>query len=541
MLSPGMVVADRYELDRELGHGGMGAVWLAHHTQLDTPCAIKFIHAESANQSEVRARFEREAKAAAQIRSSHVVQILDYGVWGDVPYIAMEYLQGEDLAARLKQRSRLTPSEASSIITQVGRALTKAHSAGLVHRDLKPENIFLVAEDDQEIAKVLDFGIAKSHEMLLSAGNNTKTGSLLGTPHYMSPEQAQGTKAVDHRSDLWSLAVVAYRCLTGRLPFESDALGDLLLKIIVQPLPIPSSIEGSVPPGFDAWWARATDRDPSGRFQSAREMTESLAVALGISQVAFPSSLDVSQARGGAMLPYVQSTTPMTHNRAMGAASPMQPYPTGHDPLRALSFGPIGTGEGPLPIAAQTPGPHSHSHSAQPMGIHPHAAPPAMPHGASTDSILVSRTLNDAAIPRRSGGLVIAGLIGAVMVGGLAAAGIFLTRSSDSTGDTPTATTEVGSPPTSLEKEDSPPPSVAPDPVPSLDSGSAGVTSPDPPTSPSDEPPALAAPPPIGQPTPPPPSKPPPSKPPPSKPPPSKPPPSKPPVPPPPPGNNWGF
>src|SRR5262249_32601607 len=154
-------------------------------------------------------------------------------------YIAMELLDGEDLGKRLQRIGRLPPHELLRIVTQVCRALTKAHGMHIVHRDLKPDNIFLVRDDDREIAKVLDFGIAKAAGGAID-GSATKTGAMLGTPYYMSPEQAQGTKAVDHRSDLWSLAVIVFQALTGRLPFESEALGDLLVKIIVTPVPMPS-------------------------------------------------------------------------------------------------------------------------------------------------------------------------------------------------------------------------------------------------------------------------------------------------------------
>jgi len=276
----GTVIAERFRLVRPLGQGGMGAVWLAEHLGLEVLCAIKFIQSEVKDSAELRRRFEREAKIAAQIRSSHVVHILDHGVWEGAPYMAMEYLEGEDLEARLCRAGRLSPLETAAITAQVSRALMKAHAAGLVHRDLKPANIFLTRDDDQEIVKVLDFGIAK--DITPRVANTTKTGSLLGTPAYMSPEQAQGVKAVDHRSDLWSLAVVIYECLTGELPFYSEAFGDLLLKIMVQPLPVPSTV-APVPPGFDAWWARAAARDPNERFQSAREMSDALVIALGLS------------------------------------------------------------------------------------------------------------------------------------------------------------------------------------------------------------------------------------------------------------------
>ncbi|WP_338091903.1 serine/threonine-protein kinase [Sorangium cellulosum] len=286
----GTTVADRFRLTRPLRQGGMGSVWLAQHIGLDIPCAIKFMHAQGVSQ-EVRLRFEREAKVAAQIRSPHVVQILDHGVWQGAPYIAMEYLEGEDLETRIQRVGRLDPHDTLAITTQVARALTRAHAAGLVHRDLKPANIFLVRDDDREIAKVLDFGIAKDSTPRVAS--TTKTGSLLGTPAYMSPEQAQGTKSIDHRSDLWSLAVVVFECLTGRLPFDSAAFGDLLLKIMVRPLPVPSQI-APVPSGFDAWWARAASREPDARFQSARELCDALAIALDLAGDGFESRTSIA-------------------------------------------------------------------------------------------------------------------------------------------------------------------------------------------------------------------------------------------------------
>ena len=211
-----------------IGRGGMGSVWQATHLGLDIPCAVKFIEGELSNMAEAQTRFEREAKAAAQLRSPHVVQILDHGVCDGTPYIAMELLDGEDVGKRLQRLGKIHPRDINTIITQVCRALTKAHAVGIVHRDLKPDNIFLVRDDEREIAKVLDFGIAKSASNALE-GSNTKTGAMLGTPYYMSPEQAQGTKKVDYRSDLWSLAVIVFQCLTGpRYPSRARRSGELL-------------------------------------------------------------------------------------------------------------------------------------------------------------------------------------------------------------------------------------------------------------------------------------------------------------------------
>jgi hypothetical protein len=285
------IVAGRFRLNKMIGRGGMGSVWQATHLGLDIPCAVKFMEGEFSKSKEAQARFEREAKAAAQLRSPHVVQVLDHGVCEETPYIAMELLDGEDLGKRIQKAGKIHPRDLNVIITQVCRALTKAHSVGIVHRDLKPDNIFLVRDDDREIAKVLDFGIAKSNLSALE-GSNTKTGAMLGTPYYMSPEQAQGIKTVDYRSDLWSLAVIVYQCVTGSLPFESEALGDLLMKIIVQPLPVPSQ-KAEVSAGFDAWWARAASRDPQGRFQSAKEFSESLMMVFGASQAT--DVMDIAQ------------------------------------------------------------------------------------------------------------------------------------------------------------------------------------------------------------------------------------------------------
>ena len=174
-LAPNLLVADRFRLIRMLGQGGMGAVWIAHHVELDVQCAIKFIEGTFANNAEFRMRFVREARAAAQIKSPHVVHVLDSGVWQDVPYLAMELLEGQDLSGRIAQAGKLAPAETVEIITQVSRALTKAHAAGFVHRDLKPDNIYLTRDDDRLLAKVLDFGIAKQ----LSAG--PEGGTRAGT------------------------------------------------------------------------------------------------------------------------------------------------------------------------------------------------------------------------------------------------------------------------------------------------------------------------------------------------------------------------
>jgi serine/threonine protein kinase len=315
-LAENMVVAERFKLARVIGRGGMGTVWQATNVRLDVPCAIKFIEGEHIGDPVALARFEREAKSAAQIRSAHVVQILDHGTFQGRPYIAMELLEGEDLGKRLKRALKMSPRDVAAVVTHVCRALSKAHAMEIVHRDLKPENIFIAWDDDREIAKVLDFGIAKRVQVDLPS--QAATGAMLGTPAYMSPEQVQAGRSVDYRSDLWAVAVIAFRCITGVLPFRSGSLAELFMNIVARPLPIPSQITVDVPPGFDAWWARAASRDPSGRFQSARELAQALVDALGVPPLSDGLERRMREA------PVLPDQAPAAFVRA---ASPMAPPP----------------------------------------------------------------------------------------------------------------------------------------------------------------------------------------------------------------------
>jgi serine/threonine-protein kinase len=272
----GTIIDGKYELVSALGQGGMGSVWTARHRLLDVPVAVKLMSPVLAASADARARFEREAKAAAQLKSPHVVDVRDYGVDGDTPYLVLELLQGEDLGARLKRRPRLAPAEAGVIVAQVCKALTRAHDAGIVHRDLKPANLFLARTDEGEVVKVVDFGIARARTPGL-AGDATKTGNILGSPHYMSPEQARGVSDLDHRSDLWSLGVILFRALTGRLPFPGDQVGDIIVKVCSDPIPVASHLAPDLPPGTDSFFERALARDRDQRFASARELAEAFA------------------------------------------------------------------------------------------------------------------------------------------------------------------------------------------------------------------------------------------------------------------------
>ncbi|HET7540338.1 MAG TPA: protein kinase [Polyangiaceae bacterium] len=296
-MEAGTIIGGKYRVVSLLGRGGMGSVWRAVHTSLEAPVAIKLIDASVAASPEALARFHREAKAAAALRSPHVVQIIDHGIDAETrqPFIAMELMEGESLADRLNRVGRLAPIELARVITQVARAVSRAHECGIVHRDLKPDNIFLVRNDDEEMAKVLDFGIAKSlsspglHSVTRTDGLDvkpgsvgaTQTGAVMGTPYYMSPEQISSSKGVDFRSDLWALGVIGFECMTGRRPFEADTLGGLVLEICVGHRLLPSTI-AAVPPGFDAWYERATAREPGARFGSARELSDALRAVCGM-------------------------------------------------------------------------------------------------------------------------------------------------------------------------------------------------------------------------------------------------------------------
>jgi serine/threonine protein kinase len=283
VLAPGTLLRDKYRLDREIGRGGMGSVWRATRIDLGTDLAVKVMHGGASQRAAALGRFEREAKAAASLSSPHVVRIIDFGI-DEVSahaFLAMELLVGESLDERLKRNGRLAPALVASVVTQVGRALNQAHGLGIVHRDLKPANVFLVRNEDEDMVKLLDFGIAKAEggmdEALL-----TETGNVLGTPHYMSPEQLSSSRGVDHRADLWSLAIIACECLTGQRPFRADSLGELAMRISIGRCEPPSSV-ASVPVGFDAWFARATQIDPAQRFQSASQLSAALTALVAAS------------------------------------------------------------------------------------------------------------------------------------------------------------------------------------------------------------------------------------------------------------------
>jgi serine/threonine-protein kinase len=288
----GHVLAGRYRLDRQLGRGAMGAVWAAMDAKLRRPVAIKVLKDRGVTHETSLARFEQEAMVVARLRSPYIVQVYDYGIEGDCPFIVMELLEGEDLGKRLKDTTHPLPlMETTRIIVQTAKGLHAAHQAGLIHRDLKPANIFLVEEHGEALAKVFDFGIAKTLSGEGSDSEMTAEGILLGTPRYMSPEQAHGAKHVDHRTDLWSLGVIAYVCVTGRYPFRGSGLGEIIASVCTERPQPPSQLLPELSPAMDAFFEVALAKDPERRFQSARELGAAFA---GLTDASIPS-LEISR------------------------------------------------------------------------------------------------------------------------------------------------------------------------------------------------------------------------------------------------------
>jgi serine/threonine-protein kinase len=279
----GQTIDGRYQIVRLLGQGGMGAVYEATHLGTGRRVALKVIIAGALISREVIVRFQREARAAGVIESQHIVQVLDTGIDREqgVPYIVMEYLVGEDLQKLCERVGPLAPELALRIAAQACSGLHKAHEARVIHRDIKPANLYLARRDDADVVvRLLDFGIAKVKEDQLTGSTDqslTRTGSMMGSPLYMSPEQAVGSKAIDHRTDIWSLGAVLYEVLAGKSPHHgAETLGQLIMAICSAPPAPLTHVAPSVPPEVAEIVHRALRLDPNERFQSAAEMREAI-------------------------------------------------------------------------------------------------------------------------------------------------------------------------------------------------------------------------------------------------------------------------
>jgi serine/threonine-protein kinase len=279
-LGQGARLSGSIELVRPLGSGAMSSVWAARRAGSSELVAVKIAEPELAADQVALARFSREARLAERLSTPHVARGLDHGVTDDGrPFIVMELLDGETLHQRLERAGRLAAQHTVEVLEQVAQALDEAHALGIVHRDIKPANIFLADDGVGVAVKVLDFGIAK-RTGVGEPSVVTEAGRSVGTPDYMSPEQLLSAREVDHRSDQWALAVVAYRCLTGRLPFSSATFAGLCMAICTGRHAAPSLIDPRLPRALDAWFARALDVDRDQRFGSAGETIATLARTL---------------------------------------------------------------------------------------------------------------------------------------------------------------------------------------------------------------------------------------------------------------------
>lgn len=323
-LSTGDIIDGKYRIVRLLGEGGMGAVYEGENTRIHRKVAIKVLHSAVAQTGEAVARFEREAQAAGRIGSEHIVEVLDLG---NLPsgdrYMVMEYMDGDALSTRIRDRVRLTAGESYPIMQQLLEALAAAHGAGIVHRDLKPDNVYLLKSrgGKADFVKLLDFGISKFNQLSGDSGfSMTRTGAVMGTPYYMAPEQAKGSREVDHRVDLYAAGVILYEAITGEVPFNADTFNELLFKIVLEAARPVEQVVPGLDPTFAAIVNKSMAREPSARFQSARE---------------FQQTLDQWAAGAGPQLAAALN--------ASAQAAPPQP----HQPAPSGQYGAVGTGQYP--------------------------------------------------------------------------------------------------------------------------------------------------------------------------------------------------
>ncbi len=344
-VQPGTLLSQNIRVERELGRGAMGVVWVADQLALGTKVAVKVLAPAAFGQADARARFTHEAQRAAAIDSPHVVKVFDFGFTpvGD-PFIVMELLRGVDLERRLASNGPLDLRSTAAIITQLCRALDRAHALGLVHRDIKPANVFLLDGHGEPFVKLLDFGVSKAQ----SGGHDlTATGAAIGTPYFMSPEQFMGAPDIDHRSDLWSVAVLAYACLTRMMPFVGPSVPAISVAAHAGQFQPPSRLSPHLPPAIDAWFARAFRVDRRERFQSARELADSFEQAsrarADVDPYAATRTADQQAAGASYAPPHANTTAPSvlgpTHAPTARGARSITPWVVGGLAITLLASG----------------------------------------------------------------------------------------------------------------------------------------------------------------------------------------------------------
>ena len=432
-LAPQSVFAGQFRIVQLLSQGGFGSVYVAEQAPTGHRRALKVMHPDLAEDPRARERFIQEAQLSAHIESEHVAQVVAAGLDAQtgIPWLAMELLQGRDLAATLAARGRIPPAEALEMLRQLGHALAAAHHKGIVHRDLKPENIFIADArriDAAFTVKVLDFGIAR----WLHENRAASSSAVLGSPLWMAPEQFETTGMVSPATDIWALGLIAFAMLTGRSYWRAsstNSLPALVSEVTAMPLVSASQraaelgLDVSLPPGFDAWFSRCLQRDPSQRFREAGEATAAAAAAFEAR--AIPATMAIPASSIGAVTNQGPAAQAIPRTQAIDVSA--MPWPAQTPPAGSMGWNP-GASPSNLPPPSVTPHPmagpftpnsgsgmqsHAGFSSAPVWGLPPAQGGMSLPSRAPT--------------PTRSGGWLAAGIVIALLVvGGGAIAAVML-------------------------------------------------------------------------------------------------------------------
>ncbi len=412
----GQLLDNKYKIVRIIGEGGMGAVYEGENVRIHHRVAIKVLHPNIAADTGARERFEREAQAAGRIGSDHIVEVFDLGeLPSGARYMVMEFLAGEPLSQRIQTLGRMTPEQVAPLMLQLLEGLGAAHDAGIVHRDLKPENVFLQrAKGGHDFVKIVDFGVSKFGQ--LSGGSSsgmsmTRTGAVVGTPYYMSPEQVKGQKNVDHRSDLYSAGIVLFEAVTGRLPFEAETFNELIFRIALEPPLDPQVAVPGLDPEFAKIVRKSAAREVGDRYQTAPEFAAAIAGWMQYANVTSPSV-------------QIGSSVMTAFPRPPSTSSPYNtPGPQNHTP-NPQNYSNVPHGS--QPGATHTPNPQNFSGTPNPQQP-VQAATMALEKTTASGSVL---NQSASATRKKSGGGIAAVAAVAVVVVAAAGFGVLKMRGS---------------------------------------------------------------------------------------------------------------